>query len=188
MKDIIKFIIFIIYTISIFFLKDFRILLLLFCLNFLIAILLKIDFKRMFYNLKILFPFIILTSLINIVFDSVIAGILIGIRIIICYNATYIFSKLMTASRLANTIKNLCFPLKLFKINTENIGLMVSISICMIPVLKRELYSMIQAMKSKGKMMKIRSITVAMRPMLISILKRTNEIEKTLIAKGYESE
>ena len=94
----------------------------------------------------------------------------------------------MTSSELASTIKNLCFPLKIFKINTENIGLMVSISICMIPVLKSELYSIIQAMKSKGKIMKMNGISVAMKPILISILRRTNEIERTLIAKGYEGE
>lgn len=186
MKNMIKFIIFIVYTISIFFVSDFILLAVLFLLNFLIAIILKVNLKNMLYNLKILLPFIIFTSIINVIFDSLVVGILMATRIIICYNVTYVFSKTMTSSELANTIKNLCCPLKLFKINTENIGLMVSISICMIPVLKSELYSVIQAIKSKGKIMKINSIAVTMKPILISILKRTNEIEKTLIAKGYE--
>ncbi len=188
MKNMIKLIIFIVYTIAIFFISDFILLAVLFLLNFLIAVILKINLKNMLYNLKILLPFIIFTSGINIVFDSLIAGILIGVRILICYNVTYVFSKTMTSSELANAIKSLCFPLKLFKINTENIGLMVSISICMIPVLKSEIYSVIQAMKSKGKIIKINGIAVAMKPILISILRRTNEIEKTLIARGYESE
>ncbi len=188
MKNMIKFIIFIVYTISIFFISDFILLAVLFLLNFFIAVILKINLKNMLYNLKILLPFIIFTSTINVIFDSLVAGILIGVRILICYNVTYVFSKTMTSSELASTIKNLCFPLKIFKINTENIGLMVSISICMIPVLKSELYSIIQAMKSKGKIMKMNGISVAMKPILISILRRTNEIEKTLIAKGYEGE
>lgn len=188
MKNIIKFIVFIMYTIYIFFVSDFRLLAILFLLNFLIAIYLKINLKKMIYNLIILFPFIMFTGIINIIFDSLIAGILISIRIVICYNVTYVFSKTMTVSELANTIKNLCCPLKLFKINTENIGIMVLISICMIPVFKSELYSVIQAMKSKGKMMRISSITIIMKPILISVLKKTNEIEKTLVAKGYECE
>ena len=55
---------------------------------------------------------------------------------------------------------------------------MVSISICMIPVFKSELYSVIQAMKSKGKMMRISSITIIMKPILISVKKRLMKSRK----------
>ena len=185
MKNIIKFITFITYTVSIFFINDLRLLVGLFLLNFIIAIILKTNLKRMFYNFRVLLPFIVFTVLINIFFDSLYDGIIIGIRIMICYNITYIFSKTITVLEVADTIQKICYPLKMFKINTNNIGMIVSISICMIPVLKSEIHAISQAMKSKGKLVKINSTIIIMKSMLISILRRTNQIEKTLIAKAY---
>lgn len=188
MKNIVKFIIFIIYTISIFFLNNLKLLGCMFFLNFIIAIILKIDLKRMRYNLKILLPFVIFTMLINIFFDSLYDGIVIGIRIIICYNITYIFSKTLTVLEVADNIQKICYPLKAFKININNIGLMVSISICMIPVIKNEIYTLMQAIKAKGRIMKINSIIIIMKPMLISILRKTSQIERSLRAKAYTEE
>lgn len=73
----------------------------------------------------------------------------------------------------------------LFPIVYEDIE---SISICMIPVLKNEISALIKAMRSKGKTMKINSMIIIMKPMLISVLRKTSQIEKTLIAKAYESQ
>ena len=63
---------------------------------------------------------------------------------------------------------------------------MISISICMIPILKEEIISIIKAIKSKGGKIDIRYLFIIMKPLLISIFKKTNQIEKTLIAKGYK--
>ncbi len=188
MKNIIKFVIFIIYTILIFFINDLRLLLGLFLLNCMITVISKIDLKKMLYSFRMVLPFIAFTVLVNIIFDGLYNGIIIGIRIIICYNGTYIFSKKITVLEIIDAIQKLCYPLKIFKINTNNIGMIVSISICIIPVLKSEIYSLSKTMKSKGKLIKIKSTIIIMKPMLISILKRTNQIEKTLIAKAYIEE
>lgn len=188
MKSIIKFAIFITYTILIFFIKDLKILICLFLLNLVISGLLKIRFKDMLYNLKIFFPFIFFTVILNIIFANLNEGILIGIRIIICYNITYIFSKRTSTTEIAETIKKLFYPLKIFRVNVDNIGVIVSIAICTIPVLRDEIYALTQAMKSKGKLMKLNSMVIVMKPMLISILRRTNHMEKCLKAKGYVDE
>lgn len=185
MKNVIKFIAFLIYTISIFFIKNYIILMSLFCINVLITVLLKIDFKRLFENFLILLPFILFTVLINIIFENIFLGILIGIRLILCYNITYAFSRLFTIMEFSNTIEKICIPLKLFKVNTRNIGIIISIAICMIPVFKNEMQDMIKTMKSKGKNLKINNISILMKPVLIQTLRRTNQIEKTLISKGY---
>lgn len=188
MKSIIKFIIFLIITLAIFFIDNVIILVGLLLINGIIAMILKIDLKRMYYNLRLLLPFIILTVAINIFVDSLYNAIVIGVRIVICYNITYIFSKIFTTLELGYTIEKICCPLKIFKINTKNIGMIVSISICMIPVLRYEIKSIIQSMKAKGKVMKINSIKIMMKPLLISVLKRTAQIEKVLIAKAYVEE
>lgn len=184
-KNVVKFVLFVFYTVLIFLIKDFWVLGILFCANIIFARLLKIDLKCMLYNLKLLLPFIGFTVILNTIFDSVYFGILIGVRIIICYNITYIFSKSLTVFELADIIQKLCYPLKLFKVNTKNIGIMVGVSLCMIPILKNEILTLVKAMKSKGKTMKLNSFVIIMKPMLISVLKKTSQMEKTLMAKAY---
>lgn len=184
-KNVIKFVIFLFFTILIFIINDFCILGIVFCANIIIARLLKIELKGIFYNIKLLLPFILFTVILNVIFDSLVFGILIGMRIIICYNITYIFSKTITIFELSEIIQKLCYPLKLFKVNTKNIGIMVAVSLCMVPILKNEFFTLTQSMKSKGKPMKLSSIIIIMKPMLISVLKKTSQMEKALMAKAY---
>ena len=109
-----------------------------------------------------------------------------GVRIMICYHTTYLFSQTMTILQVADTIQKISMPLKLLKVNTKNIGIMISISICMLPILKKEMETLMQTMKAKGEQVKINNMAILMKPMLISILKKTGQIEKTLLAKAYE--
>ena len=185
MKNIIKFITFIICTILIFLIKDFKIIGLLFVATLILAIILKLELKNICNNLKILLPFILFTCIINIIFSGIYEGFLIGTRMIICYNITYIYSKTSTVIQISETIQKLCYPLKFFKVDINNIGIMISISICMIPVLKNEIYTAISAMKVKGKKIGIKSMMIIMKPILISIFNKTREMETTLIAKAY---
>jgi len=186
MKNVLKILIFMIYTIIIFFVKDFKLLSFMFLLDFILAILLKLTLKNILHNFKVFLPFILFTIVINILFSSIYEGLLIGYRIIICYASTYIFSKSISVLEISMTIQKLCFPLNLFGVNTNNIYIIISVSICMIPVLKNEITTQIKAMKSKGKPLTIRNFINIIQPLLISILKRTNEIEKTLISKAYD--
>ena len=186
MKNILKFIVFVIYTIIIFFIDNIIILGTLFVINCIIAFYLRLDYIKMFTSLNNILPFIFFTMCINYIIDGLYSGIIIGIRMLICYNTTYIFSKIITVLELSDIIQKICMPLKFFKIEINNIGLMISISICMIPILREEIISIIQAVKSKGGKIDIRYLFIIMKPLLISIFKNTNQIEKTLIAKGYK--
>ena len=185
MKNIVKFVLFLIYTIGIFFISSPIVLCALFLFNIIMAFILKIDFKKMGNNLLILLPFILFTIFINILFESIYFGVLIGIRLIICYNITYIFSKIFTIMEFAYTIEKMCLPFKIFKVDTKNIGIIISISICMIPVFKNQMQDLIKAMKSKGQKFNIKNISVLMKPVLIHVLQKTTQIEKTLISEGY---
>ena len=52
-------------------------------------------------------------------------------------------------------------------------------------ILQQEINSVLNAIKAKGAKIKITNITLVLKPILISMIQRTGEIEKTLIAKGY---
>lgn len=92
----------------------------------------------------------------------------------------------MTILEFVSVIQNMLYPLKIFKINPENIGMMMRIAFCVLPILKTEIEQKHYALKAKGMEPKLSNITIMIKPLLISILRRTNEMEKSLKAKGYE--
>lgn len=186
MKNILKFVLFLFYTIFLFLIKDVKILILAILLNFIVTFLLKINLRNIIYSTKTFLPFVVVTIFFNIFLASVQEGILIGIRIMICYHATYLFSQTMTVLQVADAIQKISMPLKLVKVNTKNIGMMISISICMLPILKREMETLIKTMNAKGEQLKPNNMVILMKTMLISILKKTSQMEKTLLAKAYE--
>ena len=109
-----------------------------------------------------------------------------GIRLVLAYQVTYLFSKSMTTFEFADVIQNLMYPLKLFKIDPEKIGMIIRIAFCVMPILKNELQQKRYALKAKGEELKLSNIIIVMKPFLISILRRTSEMEKSLKAKAYE--
>lgn len=185
MKNIVKFVLFIGYTMLVFFVKDANVLTSMILLNSIITLFLKINLKKMLHSLKIFLPFVAITVVLNLLLDSLQEAILIGIRMLICYHATYLFSQTITTLEIADTIEKIGTPLKLFRIETKHIGMMISISICMLPVLKNEITTLIQAMQAKGMPLNIKNINILIQPMFISIFRRTNEMEKTLLSKAY---
>lgn len=185
-KNIIKFLIFIVYTIAIFLIKNPILIFMMFIIDVVIFFICKLDYKNLLYNLKWVSFIIIFTMVINIIFDSVYTGFLFGIRLVICYFTTYIFSKNMKIFELAEVIEFLLYPLKIFKINSSEIGIIISIAVCMIPVLRSEIYSIKNNLISKGQRSGISFIKNACKPLIISILKKTDDMEKSLIAKAYK--
>lgn len=186
MKNLLKFLVFLLYMISIFFVENLVSLLLLFLFNISFIIVLKIQMRTLFKNIRLLLPFVLLTGLLNIVLGDLKIGLLMIIRLLIAYQITYIFSKSMTSVEVAKVIQSLAYPLKIFKIDNEKIGIMISISFCVLPILKSEIESKRYALEAKGVEFKVRNYFMIMKPLFISILRRTNEMEKSLMAKGYQ--
>ena len=185
MKNLLKFILFILLTICIFFIKNYLLLLLLFFINLLIIVKNKISVYEYFKNLKLLLPFLVFTLFFNTFFMSFEEAFMIFFRIILCYFITYTYYKTTSDLEIAHTIEMFFYPLKLFKINTKNISLIISIALCMIPILKQEINAVKNTIKSKGAKLRINNFTLILKPVLISIIKRTGEMEKVLISKGY---
>lgn len=192
MKDTIKFILFIIYTALIFCIKDYRIIALIVEINIVLMILGRIKLKEAGKSLIKLSPFILMVMIINTILDSIEVGIFIGIRLILVCNITYTFTKNFSSSKLSNSIENLLRPLKIFKVNTRDIGIMISIAVAFIPILKDEANKKKYSLKAKGfntsGINMIRNINLILIPLIVSILKRVDHIEKALKSKAYVSE
>lgn len=104
----------------------------------------------------------------------------------IAYNFTYIFSTTFDILEFARTIEILLNPLFIFKINVKDISLIISIALCMIPILSKELEQTKDSLKSRGYKFKLNNLDLYIKPIMISILKKTDELEKTLIVKAYK--
>lgn len=96
--------------------------------------------------------------------------------------------KLLRLGGIAKTVKLLCTPLKIFKINTEEIEVLVCISLSMIPIMKREYGELKAACKAKDIKMNIKNMKIVVSKLLLSFIKRVNQIDEALIEKGYDYE
>lgn len=187
--NVIKFILFLIYTVGIFYVANYWILMAIICVNIGVMILKKINLKSALKNLAGIGVFILFTVVINLFLMGIQDAILVGIRLSIVCNGTYIFTKLLSTLEIAETIQNLLLPLKLLKINTQNIGIIISIAMAFIPILTKELNNITYSLKSKGFNTKvpnlIRNSSLVMKPLFITILKKVNEVEYALKAKAF---
>ena len=191
MLYVIEFLLFLAYTVFVFFIKSYSIILLLAIFNIILMIILKENIKDAFILVLKLMPFIIFTSVINMIITGISYGILIGLRLILVCNMTYIFSKKMTQQRLEYVIETLLKPLKILKIDSREIGIMLCIGIAFIPIIQREITQIKYSLNSKG--FKINLINVIKKPnyilapLITSVIKRVGEIENSLLSKGYVS-
>lgn len=184
MKDIIKFVIFIIYCTYIFFFPNNNLILIFILINILAMILTRKHIKSIICSTLKILPFVILTFVFNCILDEFKNAIWISIKLLIVCNITMTYSKTTTVMGVAETIKALCIPLTLFKINTDEIKMIVCISLSMIPILKKDLTEMKEACRAKGIKINVKNMKTILSKFCLSMLIRVNQLDEALIAKG----
>lgn len=189
MLYIVEFVLFLMYTVLIFFIKDYFLLGIFFVINILLMIILKQKLKKALMVVLKIIPFIIFTAGINMIISGISYGILIGIRLILVCNITYIFSKKMTPHKLQYVIETLLKPLKIININSKEVGIIVCIGLTFIPIIQKEITELKYSLKSKGCNPNLKNIirkpNYILVPIITSIIKRIGEIENSLYSKGY---
>lgn len=99
MKNIIKFLIFIMYSTFIFFVPNNKLVVIFIIINLFLMILIRKHFKYVINNTFKILPFIIFTFIINCLIDNIINALWIGIKLIIVCNATIIYSSTTNVTR-----------------------------------------------------------------------------------------
>lgn len=192
MKDTIKFILFIIYTALIFCIQSYKLLIVVTIINIILMIIEKINILESIKSIIRLLPFICIIFVINAILVSGYNAILIAIRLVLVCNITYTFTKNFTANKLATSIENVLLPLKIFKVKTKDIGIMISIAVAFIPILKDETEKMKNSLKSKGfnteGINMVKNINLILVPLIVSIFKRVDDMENAFKSKGYAEE
>lgn len=184
--NIMKFLGFILYATFIFFIETNSLLFMVWLINILAMLFFKVKLLAAIENIIKLIPFIGITVVVNAILSNYQYAILVAVKLILVCNATYIYAKTTTVRGIAITIKNLCMPLKLLKINPEDIELLVCISLSMLPILKNEYSQLKEACMAKGIDVNISNMKVILTKLMVSVMKRVNEIEESMLEKGYE--
>ena len=116
----------------------------------------------------------------------------IGIRLILVCHMTYLFGKTTTTMQIAKAVKQLLYPLKWIGVNIDNIGIMVSLAITFIPIIKQEMEQIRYSLKAKGFDMRfknqVKHINYIMAPLFYSLLRKVSKLEEALKSKGYVEE
>ena len=186
MKNVITFLLFIIYTTLIFFTPNNYIYIgIVTVINIFAMIIIKVNIKKSLKNLLNLLPFILVTGIINSILENYIYAIYITAKLILVCNITYTYSRTTTAFSVAKTVKMLCKPLEIFKINTDDIEILVALGITMVPVLKKEFLELKNACLAKNIEWNIKNMKIILFKFLFSIIKRVNEIDEALVQKGH---
>jgi energy-coupling factor transport system permease protein len=189
MKALVKLLLLVIYTFSVFFIKSPYFLCGFALCNALLMLFFKINALRALRELALMLPFIIFAALINLFFGGIGEMIQVGARLVLVCNITFIFRRLSSSMELARAVELLFYPLNLFQKSrgaSKDIGLMVCIAVAFIPVLQRELEEIIRALASKGMKLSPKTMRYLLKPFLTGILKRSGEVALALKAKGYE--
>jgi energy-coupling factor transport system permease protein len=185
MQNTVKFLLFFAYTILIFSAEGWWFLVFL-AVNIAVMIIVKVSLRELLRYERSFFPFILFAALFNLALGFWEDAVFLSIRLLLIGNMTQCYRKASSASDLAKAIETLCLPLKLFKIDGRDIGLMVSISLAFIPVLRRDFNTIRLALRAKGMNMTFRNAGYILKPFFSGILKRSGEIANAIRTKAYE--
>lgn len=183
MKNLIKFLCFIIYSTLVFFFPNNEVILVFVLVNFFVMIVNFKYFSNIFYRTFKILPFVLFTFIFNCLLDNFVNACWIGAKLLIVCNVTISYANTTSVLEVADTINLLCSPLKLFHINTDDIKIMVCISLSMLPVLKSDLYEVKNACIAKGIKFNVLNMKYILSKFFITLLRRVNEIEESLITK-----
>ena len=186
MKNLIQFIIFLVYVTAIFLVKSNLAILILAIINLILMLILKIDIKKLMARMTGFLAIVVFTSIVNIFMINLNFGLIIGIKLLLVCHVTCMFSQKITYMGLAQAIEKLFYPIKWIGLNPKDVSLLVCIALSFIPILKDEIYQIKNSLKSKGYKLSLKNSKLVFKPFFISLLKRVNEIEYSLKSKAYQ--
>jgi energy-coupling factor transport system permease protein len=188
MKNCVKFLSIFVYTILIFFFDSYW--LLGFCaVNIAAIIVTKVTPPQALKHILMFLPFVLFVGIVNLAFTAfkdVDFALSLSFRLLLICNITQCYKKVMRAEDLANAVEIIFSPLKIFKIEGKDIGLMVCISLAFIPVLRRDFTQIRVALRARGMSFTVKNMKYLLKPFFIGILQRTGEIAMAIRTKGYE--
>ena len=111
-------------------------------------------------------------------------AILISIKLLLVIEATLIYSSNQRINEISTSITYLFYPLKIFKVNLDEINVTISLALNLIPIIKRELSDLKYACISKGIKINVKNMKYILSRYFYNMIVRVNSINEALISKG----
>ena len=189
MKSALSILGFIIYDIWLFWINDFWMLSLLGVLEVIIIILLPISCWRTVLKFFIKnCGFVLFVVGCNLLFADWHQALLVGCRLGLAIEATYIISHLLSPREFAQGIAALCTPFRILHVDTEGLALSITVALTFIPLLTREAKQLHNNLKLKGCDWKNlwRQPQVYVVGMITQLFDYAEAAEQALRLKGYD--
>lgn len=156
--------------------------------NILLHFIFKISPKKALKNLFKIFFLIIIIFLFNLIFDNLINSLIVSYKVLIVANGAFIFSKVITPTRLANGFKQLFLPLKLFKVDTNSLALMLTIALNFIPIISYDITTLKQTLKARNVKLNLKTLFTQSHLLFVmffaNLFKRVDDLELVIRARG----
>ena len=182
---------FIAYSLCVFLIPNIYILLGFATFNLLMLIIFRVNIIKTLKNLyKILF-FAAFVFLFNLIFDSVLSSLIVGFKILIVTNFAFIFSYIFSRTQIATGIGQLLYPLKLFKINTDNLVIVIVIALNFIPILAEEIKTLKCNLKIRNIKLNLKTLFtkshIILTMFFAGLLKKADDLETVLLTRNYQA-
>lgn len=173
------------------------------------VILSKIPFKMFIKSIKPIFPFLLLTAVLNILFvstgdvlfewhflkitqDGINISIFMIIRIVLLIMGSSLLTYTTSPVTLTDAIERLLSPLKKIKVPVHELAMMMSIALRFIPTLIEETDKIMSAQKARGAeidtgslMTRAKNMISILVPLFISSFRRADELATAMECRCY---
>lgn len=173
------------------------------------VILSKIPFKMFIKSIKPIFPFLLLTAILNILFvstgdvlfewhflkitqDGINISVFMIIRIVLLIMGSSLLTYTTSPITLTDAIERLLSPLKKIKVPVHELAMMMSIALRFIPTLIEETDKIMSAQKARGAeidtgslMTRARNMISILVPLFISSFRRADELATAMECRCY---
>lgn len=159
--------------------------------NLFLMLIFKINAWKALSNLFKISIFALFVFLFNLIFDDVISSAVVAWKILIVANFAFTFSSVFGPTQIATGLGQLLFPLKIFKVNTDNLVIMIVIALNFIPIIMQEIKSLNANLKARNVRLNFKTIFTKSHVILTlyfaSLIKKTEELETALLSRSFKA-
>lgn len=181
---------FIAYSLAVFLINNLFVLIGFTIFNIILMLIFKINFKKIVKNILNILIFTVFVFLFNLIFSPVLESLMLAWKIIIVTNFAFIFSSVISKTKLAEGLSKLLYPLKIFKVNPDEIAIMLVISLNFINIIQNEIKTLKLSLKARNIKFNLKTFFTKSHIIFIlffaNLFKRVNVIEKSLILRGLK--
>lgn len=156
--------------------------------NIILHFVFKISLKKALINLFKIFFLLLIIFLFNLIFDNLVNSLIVAYKVLIVANGAFIFSSVMSPTKLASAFNQLFLPLKIFKVDTNNLSLMLVIALNFIPIISYDINTLKQTLKARNVKLNLKTLFTQSHLIFImffaNLFKRVDDLELVIKARG----